>query len=653
MNSSSGSQSESEFESLELIGRGSFGQIRKVRRRTDGQVLVRKEISYKSMNQKEKAQLIAEFRILKSLVHPNIVQYLHHEHISDEHMVHLYMEYCGGGDLAGLIRQCRESNEYVPENVVWSIFTQLILALYRCHFNTDPPPPGDMFCLDSSDVSTPITPSTVILHRDIKPDNVFLDKEHSVKLGDFGLAKMLDQEHIMANTYVGTPFYMSPEVLMDQPYTPQSDIWSLGCVIYELCALHPPFQAKSHLLLSQKIREGTYPAIPDCYSSTLGRTIAACININALQRPTTATLLSLDVVKLCRKEREISDARSSLASIEEELQRREQMLIEREKQLVQDFESHKQELEQEVYTKLERELSTAIEQEVDRRVEIVLKEKEKASNSNNTASNTTPATSAAAAATAANSRPQTANITNSSGSPNSPPDTTMSSPASPPLSSRNVRGPRSIRDNIISPLRASRQPFDDMTNHQFIPTSPTAFHFQHQHHNAANTYNYSNDEDTVKEISKHTVVTIDDEDNETIAATSSSSSSEETVTGGNTSSGNTTIGPGSSSNYTSNWQTSTSPKKPGTPQRAGAPNYQGIGAAAAKAKLMGVKGTPGSIGRTAVQIQRENHHQQQPHNQNNNNGGNNMWDENIHGDDMPSPFLKRWERRLELKNKSL
>jgi serine/threonine protein kinase len=586
-----------DFESLELIGRGSFGQIRKVRRRADGQVLVRKEISYKSMNQKEKAQLIAEFRILKSLVHPNIVQYLHHEHISEQHVVHLYMEYCGGGDLAGLIRQCRESNEYVPENVVWSIFTQLILALYRCHFNTDPPPPGDLFCLDSSDVNTPMTPSTVILHRDIKPDNVFLDKNHSVKLGDFGLAKMLDQEHIMANTYVGTPFYMSPEVLMDQPYTPQSDIWSLGCVIYELCALHPPFQAKSHLLLSQKIREGTYPGIPDCYSSTLGRTIAACININALQRPTTATLLSLDVIKLCRKEKEITEARSSLASIEEELQRREQLLIEREQQLVQDFEAHKQELEQEVYNKLERELSTAIEREVDRRVEIVMKEQKNLF------------------------RPP------GGGGPTSPSDTSMNSPASPPLSSRNVKGPRSIRDNIISPLRASRQPFDDMTNHQFIPSSPSAAFNSRQ---PATTASYSHTETNHQ---PHNIVTIDS------GSDASSTSSNETTESSNA----TSIGPGS--DYTSNWQT----KKVGTPQRS-APHYNivptGIGAAAAKAKIMGVKGTPGSIGRTAVQIQREN-------NTTSDNNSGKMWDETLHGDDMPSPFLKRWERRLELKNRSL
>ncbi|CAN6651930.1 hypothetical protein TRVA0_025S01464 [Trichomonascus vanleenenianus] len=561
------------FECLELIGRGSFGQIRKVRRIADGRVLVRKEISYKSMNQKEKAQLIAEFRILKSLVHPNIVQYLYHEHVQDEHVVHLYMEYCGGGDLAGLIRQCRESNEYVPESIVWSIFTQLILALYRCHYNSDPPPAGDLFSLDP-EIEAP-NPSTIILHRDIKPDNVFLDGENCVKLGDFGLAKMLDQEHLLANTYVGTPYYMSPEVLMDQPYTPQSDIWSLGCVIYELCSLHPPFQAKSHLLLSQKIREGVYPAIPECYSSTLNKTISACINTNPHQRPTTATLLKLDVIKLCRKEREISDLHKSLQGVDEELNRREQMLIEREQQLMKEFEEHKESLEHEVWTRLEKELSSAIEKEVDRRVELILKEK-------------AAAVATASASFTPGSPPR------AQGSPSS--DISMVSPASPTLSSRNVRGPRSIRDNIISPLRAARQPFDDVSNHQFTPSSPLS--------------SYSSSKST---------------------GTSQTSTN---------------------SGYTSNWQTAKDIKPSASaaassssgstsPQRA-APYYHivhggiGMGAAAAKAKLMGIKGTPGSLGRATVQIQRDSNPEPS------------VWDEAIHGDDMPSPFLKRWERRIDM-----
>jgi serine/threonine protein kinase len=97
------------YEDLELIGRGTFGQIRKVRHRVDSHVLVRKEISYCRMSQREKSQLLAELRILKGLRHPSIVQYVHHERVQESEEVHLYMEYCGGGDLAQLIKTCRDA----------------------------------------------------------------------------------------------------------------------------------------------------------------------------------------------------------------------------------------------------------------------------------------------------------------------------------------------------------------------------------------------------------------------------------------------------------------------------------------------------------------------------------------------------------------
>ncbi|ODQ64287.1 kinase-like protein, partial [Nadsonia fulvescens var. elongata DSM 6958] len=356
-----------EFEVIDIIGRGSFGQITKVRRLSDGLVMARKEISYKAMNPKEKSQLISEFRILKNLQHPNIVRYYHHEHIPEIHMVYLYMEYCGGGDLGSLILQCSESGELVPEHIIWGIFTQLILALYRCHYNNDPPPVGNLFCFHD-DPLPPSNPSTVILHRDIKPDNIFLDKDNSVKVGDFGLAKMLDQEHFFANTYVGTPYYMSPDVLLDQPYTPQSDIWSLGCVIYELCKLNPPFQAKTHMQLTQKIKEGVFPPIPDVYSSTLSRTIAACLNLNPANRPTTATLLRLDIIKLCRKERNVLETHMTLLALEEKLKERERALVSRESAITNDLEAYKLALETDIFKRLENDLHQTIEMEVERRV---------------------------------------------------------------------------------------------------------------------------------------------------------------------------------------------------------------------------------------------------------------------------------------------
>lgn len=132
---------------------------------------------------------------------------------------------------------------------------------------------------------------------------VFLGDENSVKLGDFGLSKMI-QSHDFASTYVGTPFYMSPEICAAERYTLKSDIWSLGCIMYELCAKEPPFNAKTHFQLIQKIKEGKVPALPRAYSAELCAVIKDCLKVNPDLRPDTATLLNLPVVRLVRRERE-------------------------------------------------------------------------------------------------------------------------------------------------------------------------------------------------------------------------------------------------------------------------------------------------------------------------------------------------------------
>ena len=133
---------------------------------------------------------------------------------------------------------------------------------------------------------------------------VFLGEDNSVKLGDFGLSKIM-QSHDFASTYVGTPFYMSPEICAAERYTLKSDIWSLGCIIYELCSREPPFNAKSHFQLVQKIKEGKIGALPSVYSPELNAVVKDCLKVNPDRRPDTATLLNLPIVKLMRKEKEV------------------------------------------------------------------------------------------------------------------------------------------------------------------------------------------------------------------------------------------------------------------------------------------------------------------------------------------------------------
>ncbi|KAK3939422.1 G2-specific protein kinase nim-1 [Diplogelasinospora grovesii] len=352
------------YDVLEKIGHGSFGVIRKVRRKADGMVLCRKEISYLKMSQKEREQLHAEFQILSTLRHPNIVGYYHREHLKATQDLHLYMEYCGNGDLGRVIRDLAQKNQYAEESFVWSVFSQLVTALYRCHYGVDPPEVGRTVLGLGTAAKAP-TGGVTILHRDLKPENVFLSEDNSVKLGDFGLSKMI-QSHDFASTYVGTPFYMSPEICAAEKYTLKSDIWSLGCIIYELCTREPPFNAKSHFQLVQKIKEGKIAPLPAVYSAELMGVVKDCLRVNPDRRPDTATLLNLPVVRLMRKEKEVVEFSKMLKAKEEALNKRIREMDQRLSSIDQD----KLSIRQEIDASLRREWEVKARLEIDRLVQV-------------------------------------------------------------------------------------------------------------------------------------------------------------------------------------------------------------------------------------------------------------------------------------------
>lgn len=182
------------------------------------------------------------------------------------------------------------------------MFSQLASALYRCHSGQDAPAPGRESELNQPKPVVGIRrkdEEQIIIHRDLKPENVFLTNGSTVKLGDFGLSKLLSA-HDFASTYVGTPFYMSPEICSSERYSGKSDIWSLGCIMYELCTLEPPFNARSHLELIQKIRLGKVKPLPSRYSKELGMIIATCLRVNPDERPDTAQMLQTNGIKYAR-----------------------------------------------------------------------------------------------------------------------------------------------------------------------------------------------------------------------------------------------------------------------------------------------------------------------------------------------------------------
>ncbi|CAL1527590.1 unnamed protein product [Lymnaea stagnalis] len=260
-----------DYEVIATIGTGSYGTCKKIRRKKDGKIMVWKEMEYGSMSENEKQMLVSEVNLLRELRHQHIVRY--HDRIIDRNktIIYIIMEYCQGGDLASIIARHRKDGTHVPEDFAWKILIQTTLALKECHRRKN---------------------GKAVLHRDLKPANVFLDMDSNVKLGDFGLARVLHHETSFAQTYVGTPYYMSPELVNNMSYNEKSDIWALGCMLYELCALTPPFTASNQSELNRKIRIGDFPRLPPQYSMELDMMIRKLIQVEVAKRPSIGSVLA-------------------------------------------------------------------------------------------------------------------------------------------------------------------------------------------------------------------------------------------------------------------------------------------------------------------------------------------------------------------------
>jgi len=153
--------------------------------------------------------------------------------------LNIIMEYCENGDVGKFLK--KQMNRPLNEAKIWKFFIEMCLGLKYLHTNK-------------------------ILHRDIKTINMFLGKDDKIKIGDLGVAKLLGQTQNMAHTIVGTPYYLSPELCEEKPYNHKSDIWSLGCVLYELCTFKHPFEAKNQGSLIMKIVKGQFNPISSSYS---------------------------------------------------------------------------------------------------------------------------------------------------------------------------------------------------------------------------------------------------------------------------------------------------------------------------------------------------------------------------------------------------
>ena len=255
-----------DFEILSKLGSGSYSSVYKVRRRADSHLYALKQVSLGTLAAREKANAVNEVRILASMSSPHVVAYYEAFLDYNSGSLCIVMEYADGGDLLERIKQGRKLDLRLTEEEIWTIFGAMVQGLSALH---------DMH----------------ILHRDIKSANVFLTSTGGAKLGDLNVAKVMEAG--LHNTQTGTPYYASPEVWKDQPYDFKSDIWSLGCVLYEMAALEPPFTANDMDSLYRKVVKGLYTPLSDSYSPDLSIMIRNLLQVNPNARPSSKRLLQL------------------------------------------------------------------------------------------------------------------------------------------------------------------------------------------------------------------------------------------------------------------------------------------------------------------------------------------------------------------------
>ncbi len=258
------------FKILNTIGEGSFSTVLKVQRKKDGKIYALKRVKFTKLNEKEKTNALNEIRILASINNKNIISYKEAFFDENDSSLDIVMEYADQGDLFQLITEHKKSKTHFNEEFIWNTLTQLLNGLKTLH-------------------------ELNILHRDLKSANVFLFKNGVVKLGDLNVSKITRKG--MGYTQTGTPYYASPEVWKDKPYDSKSDIWSLGCVIYEMCALNPPFRAQTMEELFKRVVRGYYPDISSRYSKDLSEILKLMIQTEVGARPSCDELLKMPIIK--------------------------------------------------------------------------------------------------------------------------------------------------------------------------------------------------------------------------------------------------------------------------------------------------------------------------------------------------------------------
>ena len=259
-----------DFQIISKLGEGAYSTVFKVRRNVDNIIYALKKVKLLNLSEKEKENSLNEVRILASVKSNFVVSYKEAFFDEKDNTLCIVMEFADRGDLYQKIVQHKKSAILFEESDIWHIFIQLVKGLKSLH-------------------------DLKILHRDMKSANVFLFSNGSAKLGDLNVSKVAKRG--LGYTQTGTPYYASPEVWKDKPYDNKSDVWSLGCVLYEMITLRPPFRAQNMEGLYNKVCKGQFSRIPEKFSDDLYKVVQFLLQVNPVSRPSCEQILNHPIVQ--------------------------------------------------------------------------------------------------------------------------------------------------------------------------------------------------------------------------------------------------------------------------------------------------------------------------------------------------------------------
>ena len=259
-----------DFQIISKLGEGAYSTVFKVKRNIDKKIYALKKVKILNLSEKEKENALNEVRILASVKSNFVVSYKEAFFDEKDNTLCIIMEFADRGDLYQKIVQHKKSAIFFEESDIWRIFIQLVKGLKSLH-------------------------DLKILHRDMKSANVFLFSNGSAKLGDLNVSKVAKRG--LGYTQTGTPYYASPEVWKDKPYDNKSDVWSLGCVLYEMITLRPPFRAQNMEGLFNKVCKGQFSKIPDRFSDDLFQVVQFLLQVNPNSRPSCEQILNHPIVQ--------------------------------------------------------------------------------------------------------------------------------------------------------------------------------------------------------------------------------------------------------------------------------------------------------------------------------------------------------------------